>query len=196
MSAPAPAGAAVIVIGASAGGVEALLPLLPRMGPHSPPVAIVVHLPRDRPSLLAGVFGSRCAVPVREAVDKSPLQPGSITFAPPDYHLLLERDATVSLSIDEPVKYSRPSIDVLFESAASAFGPRALGVLLTGASEDGAAGAAALRRRGARVVVQDPREASADIMPRAALAAVPDAYVASLGAIGALLERLVFEEAK
>ena len=185
---------ALVVIGASAGGVEALLPLLAGVHAQSPPVLAVVHVPRSRPSLMAGIFARQCGVPVSEAFDKAPLRPGSIVFAPADYHLQVERDATLSLSVDEPVQYSRPSIDVLFESAASAFGNRVLAIVLTGANEDGANGAAAVARAGGEVLVQDPDTALADAMPRAALAAVSSARACSLAEIGRIVQQLVFED--
>lgn len=182
--------AALVVIGASAGGVEALLPLLCGVTAKAPPIVVVIHLPRDRPSLMAGIFARACRVPVAEAVDKSPLQPGSITFAPPDYHVLVERDGSLSLSVDDPVQFCRPSIDVLFESAAAVHGREVLALVLTGNNDDGAAGAAAVLRAGGRVHVQDPQSARGDAMPRAALAAAPGAHAASLAQIAALLHEI------
>ncbi len=115
-----------VVIGTSAGGVEALSALLPALPAGvCAPVFVVLHLPRERPSLLVDIFGPKCAVPVREAVDKDPIEPGTVYFAPPDYHLLIDDGPTIALSDDEPVHHSRPSVDVLFESAADAFGPGA-----------------------------------------------------------------------
>ena len=111
---------AAVVIGASAGAVEALSVILPALPAGYPvPVAVVVHLPPDRPSIMAELFAARCRVAVREAEDKEPLVPGTVYFAPPDYHLLVEAAGHLSLSSEEPVRFSRPSIDVLFESAAS-----------------------------------------------------------------------------
>ena len=108
-----------LVIGASAGGVEALLTLLPALPATFPAaVFVVLHLPRERPSLLVDIFRPKCALPVAEAQDKEPVRPGHIYFAPPDYHLLVEKGGEMSLSDDELVNFSRPSIDVLFESAA------------------------------------------------------------------------------
>jgi two-component system chemotaxis response regulator CheB len=175
--------------------VDALLPLLPGLGPTSPPVLVVLHLPRDRPSLLRGIFARACSIPVYEALDKQPLRKGELVFAPPDYHLLLERGPELSLSIDPPVHFSRPSVDVLFASAADLFRERLLAIVLTGGNEDGAAGAAAVRRLGGRVVVQDPSSARAPAMPQAALAQVPDAVVLSLQEIGALLRSASHAEA-
>ncbi|KAG0923380.1 hypothetical protein G6F31_019529 [Rhizopus arrhizus] len=137
---------AVVVVGASAGGVAALQAVLGALPPRLPaPVLAVLHLPRDRSSRIAEVLAPYCALPVREAEDKQPLQPGTVTFAPPDYHLLVEDPGTVALSVDAPVLFSRPAIDPLFESAAAVFGAQVLALLLTGASSDGSEGVAAHR---------------------------------------------------
>ena len=188
-------GYAAIVIGASAGGVDALLPMLAGLGPASPPVLVVLHLPRDRPSLLQEIFARACSVPVHQALDKLPLRPGELVFAPPDYHLLVESGPELALSVDPPVHFSRPSVDVLFASAADRFRERLLAIVLTGGNEDGAAGAATVRRLGGRVVVQDPATARAPEMPMAALAQVPDASVLALEDIGALLRTATHAEA-
>lgn len=159
-----------VVIGASAGGVEALgvlLPALPRE--FDLPVVIVLHLSADRPSLLSEIFEKRCALPVIEASDKEPLKGGAIYFAPPDYHLMIELDKTCALSQDLPVHYSRPSIDVLFESAATAYGARVLGILLTGANSDGGRGLKAIETAGGGGWVQTPDSAYASAMPRSAI---------------------------
>ncbi len=170
-----------IVIGASAGGVDALtqvLPALPTTLRLS--VMVVLHLPRERPSILAALIGARCAVPVREAEDKEPVAVGTIYVAPPDYHLLVDDGPSLALSFDEPVNYSRPSIDALFESAADVYGERLAGVILTGANQDGARGLDAVRRAGGLTVVQDPATAFVDAMPRAALDAGPADFVLTL----------------
>ena len=178
-----------VVIGASAGGVEALMRILTAFTPRLPiPVFVVVHLPRDRPSLLAKIFAVHCAVPVREAEDKMPAEPGTIYFAPPDYHLLLDRGPALALSADEAVNYSRPSIDVLFETAADVYGARLAGVVLTGANHDGAAGLAAIHRAGGVTIVQDPETALADAMPNAALRSTEADFVLPLDGIRELLQ--------
>ena len=180
-----------VVIGTSAGGVEALSVILPALpATFRPPVFVVLHLPRERPSLLTHIFESRCAVPRREAEDKEPIEAGTVYFAPPDYHLLIERDGTLALSRDDQVNFSRPSIDVLFESAAEAYHARLLGVILTGANSDGAAGLAAVRSAGGIAVVQDPAEAQAAAMVEAALARTAVDYVLPLRAIAALLRTI------
>ena len=159
-----------IAIGGSAGAVEAVGKLLEGLpAEFKPSIVIVIHVPADRPSLLAAVLGQRCRRPVREALDKERIEPGVIYVAPPDYHLLVESDGALALSRDEPVAFSRPSIDVMFESAAEAYGPRLLGIVLSGANADGAAGLAAIRKAGGRAWVQQPGDAVAETMPAAAI---------------------------
>lgn len=184
-----PAGA--VVVGVSAGAVEALSAILPALpAGYALPVMVVVHLPPDRKSALPELFGPKCRVAVKEAEDKEPLAAGTVYFAPPDYHLLVEPDRRLSLSGDEPVLYSRPAIDVLFESAADAFGPALVGVVLTGASADGARGLAAVSAAGGTAVVQDPAGAYATAMPQAAIAASPAAAVMTLRRIAEFLAAL------
>lgn len=166
---PEPLGA--VVIGASAGGIQALRVLLEGLpATFVPPIVVVQHIPPDRPSALAELFGYRCVLRVVEVDDKQPLTSGTVFFAPPDYHLLVEDRQTLALSIDEPVKFSRPSIDVLFESAAAAFGTQLLAILLTGASSDGSEGLVSVRRAGGKAWVQCPSEAAVPTMPESALA--------------------------
>jgi two-component system chemotaxis response regulator CheB len=177
-----------IVMGASAGGVEALLTLLPGLpATLGVPVFIVLHLPRDRPSLLADIFMRKCAVPVREAQDKEPVCPGTVYFAPPDYHLLIDEGPQLCLSTDELVHYSRPSIDVLFDSAAEIYGPRLLGIILTGANQDGAEGLAAVHAAGGITIVQQPHSAQVKQMVLSALDRNPASFVLDLAGISALL---------
>jgi two-component system chemotaxis response regulator CheB len=180
-----------VVMGASAGGIEALSVLLPALPPGlRAPVFIVVHLPRDRPSLLQEVFARKCLNPVREAEDKETAAPGTVYFAPTNYHLLVDEGAQLSLSADDPVHNSRPSIDVLFESAAEMYGERLLGIILTGANEDGAAGLAAIHDRGGVTVVQSPDTARSPLMTLAALKLRPADLVLPLEEIAALLSSL------
>jgi two-component system chemotaxis response regulator CheB len=165
--------------------------LLPALRGDLPvPVIVVLHLPRERPSLLADIFRYRCALPTQEAQDKEPLKNGVVYFAPPDYHLLVDEGPSLALSVDDPVFFSRPSIDVLFESAADAFGPRLLGIVLTGGNEDGARGLAAVAREGGVTVVQQPETAQMPQMPEAALAKGPVDFVLPLDQIARLLATL------
>jgi len=178
----------VIVVGASAGAVDAMSHILPRLSRAFPlPIVVVVHVPPERPSGLAHLFASRTALEVKEAEDKMPLAPGTLFFAPPDYHVLLEADHTLSLSVDEQVNFSRPSIDVLFDAAAESFGRRALGIALTGASADGARGLLHLRDAGGIAIVQDPSTAFARALPDAALAMARPQHVLDIVGIGDLL---------
>jgi two-component system chemotaxis response regulator CheB len=180
------------VIGASAGGVDALLKVFGgfRAGLKVPVVA-VLHLPDRRNSQLAEVFGQRLAIRVKEAEDKESLVDGTLYFAAPGYHLSIERDRSFAFSREDPVHFSRPSIDLLFDSAADAYGARLAGILLTGANEDGAAGLAYIHRGGGLTVVQEPDTAQVRTMPEAALALHAPDYVLGLDAIGELLHRLV-----
>ena len=174
---------AAIVIGASAGAVEALLRILPALPETGPAVLVAVHIPPDRDNRLIPLLQPRCAIRIKEAEDKEPALPGTVYFAPPDYHLLVERSGALALSSEELVNYSRPSIDVLFETAADAWGEALTGVILTGANQDGAAGLAAVHRAGGLALVQDPAGAAASAMPEAALAACPAARALSLDAL-------------
>jgi two-component system chemotaxis response regulator CheB len=180
-----------IVIGASAGGIEALSILLPAL-PEGlrAAVLIVLHLPRERPSLLVEIFQPKCVLPVQEAQDKEPVARGSVYFAPPDYHLLVDEGPRLALSADELVHYSRPSIDVLFESAAQWYRQRLLGIILTGANEDGAAGLAAVHQAGGTTIVQQPETAHASVMVESALKRSPVDMVLTLEEIAGLLRTL------
>lgn len=170
--------ARAVVIGASAGAIQALGEILPQLPAEFPlPILIVVHVPPDRHNILAPLFAKKCRMTVCEAEDKQPALPGTVYFAPSDYHLLLEVEGTLAVSSDEPVMHSRPSIDVLFESAADAFGAALVAVVLTGANADGALGLKAIADAGGTVLVEDPAEAYADAMPLAALRLVPAARV-------------------
>ncbi|WP_298216967.1 chemotaxis protein CheB [Acidocella sp.] len=180
-----------VVIGASAGAMEALSALLPALPQNFRlPVFVVVHLPPDRKSLFAEIFQAKCRVPVREAEDKEPIRAGTVYFAPPNYHLLIETGRSIALSSDEPVLYSRPAIDVLFESAADAYGPALAGIILSGANEDGARGLKAVAAAGGVTMIQRPDEAQAPDMPLAALAACPQAHILPVAGIAAFLQAL------
>jgi two-component system chemotaxis response regulator CheB len=181
----------MIAIGGSAGSVEVLLVLLPALRADlEGAVAVVIHQPPSMKSLLPSIFEKRVALRVREAEDKEPIEAGTVTFAPPDYHLLVEPGGSFSLCTTEPVHFSRPSIDVLFESAAYAYGPRLLGILLSGANADGAAGVAAIARAGGHVWVQAPETALARRMPEAALARVKPERILSPSAMAEALRSL------
>jgi two-component system, chemotaxis family, protein-glutamate methylesterase/glutaminase len=186
----APKQVEAIAIGASAGGVEALSAVLPALNQSCHvPTFVVVHLPRERPSLLSQLFASKCSLAVVEALDKQPIEPGVIYFAPPDYHLLVDADH-LALSIDDLVHYCRPAVDVLFQSAADRYGPGLLALVLSGANQDGAAGLKYVAAAGGQTLVQRPDSAVAPQMPLAALAAVPDSLVLDLKELAATLGAL------
>jgi two-component system, chemotaxis family, protein-glutamate methylesterase/glutaminase len=183
--------AQAVVIGASAGALEALSAILPALPEdYSLPLMIVVHVPPDKKSVMAELFQAKCSIDVREAEDKEPLIGGTAYFAPPNYHLLVEKDKSLSLSNDEPVFYSRPSLDVLFESAADAYGPGLIAIVLTGANQDGAKGLKAVAEAGGAAIVQNPEGANARAMPEAAIAECPRALVLSLKEIAVYLQDL------
>jgi two-component system chemotaxis response regulator CheB len=181
----------VVVVGASAGALEALSAVLPELPQgYGLPLLVVVHLPAGRESLLAPLLQARCRLTVVEAEDKQPIEPGTAYLAPPDYHLLLGRDRALSLSSEEPVHFSRPSIDVLFETAADALGAGVVGVILSGANSDGSRGLRAICDAGGQALVQRPDQAASAAMPRAALKACPEARALSLGELAECLVRL------
>ena len=180
-----------VAIGASAGGVQALSELLPALSRESQAaVFVVLHLPRDRPSLLVDVFSQKCALAVREAEDKEPVIPGTVYFAPPNYHLLVDAGPQLALSADDLVNHSRPSIDVLFDSAAQVYREHLLGIILSGANEDGAEGLAAVHDAGGLTVVQEPQTAQSSAMILSALERRPVDLVLDLPGIAMLLQRL------
>jgi two-component system chemotaxis response regulator CheB len=159
-----------VVIGASAGGVGALLHLLPGLpAGYGRAVVALLHIPENRQSQLADVFQQRMDLPVREAADKEAVSSGTLYFAGSGYHLSVEMDRSFSLSCEAPLHFARPAIDFLMESAADAYGPALLGILLTGANHDGAAGLAAIGAAGGLTVVQDPAEAEVPTMPAEAI---------------------------
>ena len=186
-------GIEAIVVGASAGGVEALLSIfgdLPQ--DFGLPIIAVLHLPDERRSQLAEVFDRRVVMPVLEARDKELIKPGTLYFAGPGYHLSVEQDRSLSLSQEDRVHHSRPAIDFLFASAADAYGSGLLAILLTGANQDGARGLAHVKQQGGTTVVQDPLEARVAVMPRAALALHTPDHILSLSQIGSLLASLEY----
>ena len=180
-----------VVIGASAGGVEALGALLPALpAGYTLPVFCILHLPGDRESRLAELFAERLPLRVKEAVDKEAIEPGTVYFAGAGYHLSVESDFTFSVSCEPPVHFARPAIDVLMESSADAYGPGLVGILLTGANHDGAAGMAYIHASGGLSVVQDPDDAQVATMPKSAIDRFTPHLILPLARIGALLPML------
>jgi two-component system, chemotaxis family, protein-glutamate methylesterase/glutaminase len=178
----------LVVIGGSAGAIEVLHRVLGQLPARlEPATAIVIHVPPDGPNLLPEIFTTPAGSRVKLAEDKEPIVGGTIYFATPDYHLLVERGRTFALSMDERVHFSRPAIDVLFESAAEAYGDRLMGVILSGANADGAAGLKAIAAAGGITVVQSLESAEMIAMPAAALQAVPDCIEVDVEALAELL---------
>ncbi len=178
----------VIVIGGSAGAIDALNVIVPRLPEgFAVPLALALHLPATSPSHLPRLLMHKSALTVKEPDDKEPLAPGHFYVAPPNYHLLLEKDGRFSLSVDNQVHYSRPSIDVLFESAADAFGDQVVGLLLSGANEDGARGLLRIKKAGGLTIVQAPETALVPVMPGAGLRLAEPAHVLSAADIGVVL---------
>jgi two-component system chemotaxis response regulator CheB len=163
----------LVVIGVSAGGMQALSKLLPALpDDYKIPVAIVQHIGANNNDYLPSYYSKICQLPVSWASPAMPIAEGHIYFAPPGYHLLVENDRTFSLSVDDSVNHSRPSIDVLFNSAADVFREKLIGVILTGASSDGSKGLRNIKNHNGLTLVQDPDEAEVETMPRAAIETV------------------------
>ncbi|SDM17275.1 chemotaxis protein CheB [Allokutzneria albata] len=180
----------IIVVGASAGGVEALSGLVGGLAGNIPAaVFVVLHIPRRAPSALPGILDRAGPLPARHAEDGELVLPGRIYVAPSDHHLVLRGDR-VALTTDPTQNGHRPAIDPLFRSAARYFGPRVVGVVLSGARDDGAAGLESIARQGGITVVQDPEEAQHPSMPRAALDAVEVDHVLGTAEMGPLLTRI------
>ena len=181
---------ALVVVGTSWGGLNALSRLLRRLpDTFTLPMAIVQHRGKEGTSVLRDLLQDCTRLRVREVEDKDALEEGNIYLAPPDYHLLVE-EGHFALSVDPAVRYSRPSIDVTFSSAADSYGPRVVGVVLTGANDDGARGLRCVADLGGVAIVQDPATAESPTMPRAALARVPEAESLVIEAIADRLAEL------
>jgi two-component system, chemotaxis family, protein-glutamate methylesterase/glutaminase len=180
----------IAVVGASWGGLAALRELVGCLPADLPiPVVIVQHRHRQSDHTLSTLLQDRTSLVVSEVEDKAPVEAGRVYVAPADYHLLVDRDS-FSLSVEEPIRYSRPSIDLTFSSAADSFGAATIGVVLTGANADGAEGLRRIVERGGIALVQEPATAESPAMPAAAIKAVPGARVLTIGAIGAFIGEL------
>jgi two-component system chemotaxis response regulator CheB len=180
-----------IVIGCSAGGLTALQRVLPGLDTRlGVPVVICCHTGSADVTILVDLLGRHASLPVVEANERAPADPGVIHVAPSGYHLMIEPNFHFSLSVDAKVAYARPSIDVLFETAADAWQDGLIAVLLTGANSDGAQGLVAVRRAGGYALVQDPLTAEADVMPLAGLEAAGADACLPLDAIAAKLNEL------
>lgn len=180
----------LIVIGCSLGGMRALSVILTDLDAgFRPPVAVVQHRHRLSNEMLPAFLAQQSKLPVVDVDDKLRIRPGQVYLAPADYHLLVEK-GEFSLSVDPAVSYSRPSIDVLFESAAEAYEDRLVGIVLTGNNNDGARGARRIKQQGGFVIVQDPKSAEAPAMPQATIDAVRVDRILPVDRIGPFLIEL------
>ncbi len=180
-----------VVIGVSTGGVSALKQILPGLPQDFPiPVMVVTHITPTADDGLAVLLNSLSSIIVKEAADEDMLTPGTVYLAPANYHLLVERNGTLALSVDPPVNFARPSVDVLFESAAEVYGPALIGTILTGAGNDGSNGLFMIKRTGGITIVQDPEDAEMDSMPKKAIELLTPDYLVSLKKLPALLIKL------
>ena len=177
-----------IVIGASAGGMKALQIILKSLPEdYSLPIMIVQHMHPESDEYMTKILNEECLLTVKQADEKERVKPGTVYFAPPNYHLLVETDKTLSLSVNERVCFARPSIDVLFETAADAYGDTLIGIILTGGNYDGSQGLKRVKEAGGLTIVQDPKSAEAESMPREAIAATKVDYILTLNEIGPFL---------
>ena len=180
-----------IVLGTSAGGLSALSVLLADIpARYTVPIIVAQHRSKDSRELFEEVLQSKCHIKIKQAEEKETLANNMVYIVPPNYHLLIESDRTLSLSSDAPVRYSRPSIDVLFESAAIAYGDKLVGIILTGANDDGAVGIRAIANRGGLTIAQNPQEAEYPFMVQAAIATKKIKYIWSLATIRNFLLQL------
>lgn len=182
----------IVAIAASAGGIGALSRVLGGLPERFPvPVVVVQHLDRRRESIIADVLGRQAQMPVSLAEDRQRAQPGRIYVAPPNYHLLVEAGGILTLTSSELVHFVRPSADLLFESVAASYGPRAIACVLTGSGSDGAMGASAIKSRGGTVIVEDPELAEFKGMPQAAVSSGAVDFILPLDEIAAVVCGLV-----
>ena len=180
----------LLVIGGSAGSLEAILQLLPALQKEKHLAIVLVLHRRNGESVLSDLLSDRTNWPVKEAEEKEPVVPGSVYIAPVDYHLLVEQDKTFSLDYSEKVHYSRPSIDVTFEAAAEVYGPSLIALLLSGANADGTAGLKAVQAAGGYVMVQDPAEAPVSYMPQHAIEQVRVDAILPVAKMASAIRRL------
>ena len=181
-----------VVIGTSAGGLTALSKIFSGLKEEfNLPIMIVQHKHIESDDYLAKYLGKLSPLHFKEADDKETIKKGYVYLAPADYHLLVEEDFTLSLNVDEKVFFCRPAIDVLFETAADAYGQRLIGIVLTGANEDGTQGMTAIKKAGGLTVVQDPKCAEVDFMPRQVLSKLKVEHILTLEKIAKLLNSII-----
>ncbi len=181
-----------IVIGASAGGIKALSHVLAPLPADFPlPIVVVQHLHPHSDGYLIHILQEKCQLQIKQADEKEAIRLGFVYIAPPNYHLLIEEDKTFALSLDTPVNYSRPAIDVLFETAAYAYQEKLIAIILTGANNDGSNGLKFIKEFGGYAIVEDPTTAHVPIMPNAAIAATTVDKILAVENIGIYLVELV-----
>lgn len=181
----------IVLIGGSAGSLNVLLQVLPQLHVNlTIPIVIILHRRPSSHPALALLFGTKTTLPVKEIEDKEPIQPGTIYTAPADYHLLFEKDHIFSLDFSEKVNFSRPSIDVAFESAAEVFGPSLTCILLSGASADGVEGLKTAQQYGGTIAVQDPATAEVPYMPQQALSSLNIDAVVNANTLAGYINKL------
>ena len=186
-----------IVVGVSSGGLNAMkimFSLLPRE--FSIPIVIVQHIGAQSENIWVQLLKDKCKLEIKEADEKEIIEIGKIYIAPPNYHLLIEQDKTFTLTVDERVNYARPSIDVLFETAAEAYQNRLVGIVLTGSNNDGSKGLKRIKEYGGLTIVQQPDTAESSFMPASAIATVQPDYILPLEAIINLLIEIDIENKK
>jgi two-component system, chemotaxis family, protein-glutamate methylesterase/glutaminase len=181
-----------VVIGASSGGIDAIINILMSLKEGFPvPIVIVQHLSPKSDGYIIEYLNKLSRINVKEAEEKEGILQGNVYIAPPNYHLLIERDRTLSLTVEPKVNYSRPAIDVLFESAADAYNNKLIGIILTGANSDGSKGLKRIKELGGITIVQDPKNAEVDTMPMAAIDVTEVDYILPLNEIGNKLVELI-----
>lgn len=180
-----------ISIGVSAGGMDALSIIIPGLPPAFPiPIVVIQHVSPHSDNYMTSYLDNISAIKIKEVDEKEKIRPGVVYTAPPNYHVLVEEDETFSLSVEERINFARPSIDVFFQSAADVYGPHLVGVILTGANNDGSQGLKMIKEKGGLTIVQDPDTAEVDGMPRAAIEATKIDHILTLEQIGPLLVKL------
>jgi two-component system chemotaxis response regulator CheB len=182
----------LIIIGGSAGSLQTMLEILTTLRPNYPfPILLVMHRHVSNDSILEELLSMKSGLIAREIEEKEPINPGHIYISPADYHVLIENNESFSLDMSEKIHFSRPSLDVVFRSAADVFGSRVVAFVLSGANADGAQGLSYIKQKGGMVVVQEPLDAMVAYMPEQAIKAVKPDYILNAPGIAELLNSLV-----
>ncbi|MCF8230105.1 MAG: chemotaxis protein CheB [Bacteroidales bacterium] len=180
-----------VVIGASAGGLNAFKTFLPKLEKNfSLPLMLVQHISPQSDNYMTTHLDKLCKIKVKEAEEKETIKKGTAYFSPPNFHMLIEEDKSISFSVENKVNYARPSIDVLFETASYAYKNKLIGIILTGANNDGAAGLKKIQELGGFTIVQDPEEAEVDTMPLSAIKIMKPDKILKLKEIADFLNKI------